>query len=295
MSGIQNLPKHDDLFWPVISAFRKLDGSADNDQLVETVIEILGLPDELTALPHKSGPQSEIGYRIAWVKSWLKWGGIVDNPSRRIWVLTERGRGATEEEVNEVRRRRRAEAAAKRKTKVEIASEDEAVGVPETEELERYAEDDWQAALLDVLKGMEAKAFERLARLLLLSLNFSAVYEVVGRSGDGGIDLLGIVRLNNVLSFRVLIQCKRYKDTVGPQRNPQLPRCHAGAHGRRHLHHEWPLHARGTTGSITRRRAGRRSHRWRGIVWTAREERGLGVETRMVERVTINPEFFESV
>ena len=88
-------------------------------------------------------------------------------------------------------RRRRAEAAAKRKTKVEIASEDEAAEAPETEELEKYAEDDWQAALLDVLKGMKANAFERLARLLLLSLNFSHV-EVVGRSGDGGIDLLGI-------------------------------------------------------------------------------------------------------
>jgi restriction system protein len=137
VSGIQELPKHDDLFWPVIRAFWKLDGSADNDRLVETVIEILGLPDELTALPHKSGPQSEIGYRIAWVKSWLKWGGIVDNPSRGIWVLTERGRGATEEEVNDVRRRRSAEAAAKRKTKVEKASEDEAVEAPETEVAQR--------------------------------------------------------------------------------------------------------------------------------------------------------------
>jgi restriction system protein len=39
---------------------------------------------------------------------------------------------------------------------------------------------------------------------------------VVGRSGDGGIDLIGIVKVNNVLSFKVLVQCKRYKETVGP-------------------------------------------------------------------------------
>ena len=293
MSGIQDLPKHDDLFWPVIRAFRKLDGSADNDQLVETVIEILGLPDELTALPHKSGPQSEIGYRIAWVKSWLKWGGIVDNPSRGVWVLTERGRGATEEEVNDVWRRRRAEAAAKRKTKVEIASEDNVVEAPETEELEKYSEDDWQAALLDVLKGMEAKVFERLARLLLLSLNFSHV-EVVGRSGDGGIDLLEIIRLNNVLSFRVLVQCKRYKDTVGPG---EIHNFRGAMQGRTD---------KGifiTSGRYTREARHEASRDGvpavdlidgEGLCGLLKDL-GLGVETRMVERVTINHEFFEGV
>lgn len=119
---------------------------------------------------------------------------------------------------------------------------------------------------------MKANAFERLARLLLLSLNFSHV-EVVGRSGDGGIDLLGIVRLNNVLSFRVLVQCKRYKDTVGPG---EIRNFRGAMQGRTD---------KGifiTSGRYTREarheasRDGvpaRRSHRWRGIVWTAQGSR----------------------
>jgi hypothetical protein len=54
----RELPRHDDLLWPVVRALRQLDGSADNDQLIEKVSELLGLPDELTAIPHKSGPCS---------------------------------------------------------------------------------------------------------------------------------------------------------------------------------------------------------------------------------------------
>jgi restriction system protein len=78
------LPKHDALFWPVVRAFRELDGSTDTDQLVAKVSELLQLRDELTAIPHKSGTQTEIAYRIAWVKSWLKWGGMLDNPQRGV-------------------------------------------------------------------------------------------------------------------------------------------------------------------------------------------------------------------
>ena len=79
---IDGLPKHDELFWPVVRALRQLDGAADNEQLVEKVSELLEIDDDLTAIPHKAGPQTEIAYRIAWVKSWLKWGGMVDNPRR---------------------------------------------------------------------------------------------------------------------------------------------------------------------------------------------------------------------
>jgi len=38
--------------------------------------------------------------------------------------------------------------------------------------------------------------------------------EVTGRSGDGGIDGHGVVRLAGLLSFPVIFQCKRYRNTV---------------------------------------------------------------------------------
>jgi restriction system protein len=39
--------------------------------------------------------------------------------------------------------------------------------------------------------------------------------EVTGRSGDGGIDGKGIMRLSGLLSFHVIFQCKRYSGSVG--------------------------------------------------------------------------------
>ena len=81
------LPKHDALFWPVVRAFRELHDAADNAQLLSKVVELLNLPDELAEIPHKAGPSTEIQYRVAWVKSWLKWGGILSNPKRGVWEL----------------------------------------------------------------------------------------------------------------------------------------------------------------------------------------------------------------
>jgi restriction system protein len=39
--------------------------------------------------------------------------------------------------------------------------------------------------------------------------------EVTGRSGDGGIDGIGVLRIT-LVSFQVFFQCKRYRETVGP-------------------------------------------------------------------------------
>ena len=297
------LPKHDALFWPVVSAFRQLDGSADNNQLVEKVIEILGLPDSLTAIPHKSGPQSEIGYRIAWVKSWLKWGGMLDNPQRAVWVLTSRGRDASEAEVNDVRIRRRAASASAGKpamvgegasnTTVPSLVDHELDEAPTTDELEEFADDAWQNALLDVIKSMKAPAFERLSRQILLGLGFSHV-EVVGRSGDGGIDLLGTVRLNNVLSFRVLAQCKRYKETVGPG---DIRNFRGAMQGRTD---KGIFITSGRFTSEASKEASRDGVPSIDLVDGAAlakllKDLKMGVETRLVERVIIKPDFFNGI
>ena len=39
--------------------------------------------------------------------------------------------------------------------------------------------------------------------------------KVTGRSGDGGIDGVGIVQLGGLLGFPILFQCKRYRGSVG--------------------------------------------------------------------------------
>lgn len=56
-------------------------------------------------------------------------------------------------------------------------------------------------------------AFERLAQRILRESGYVQV-EVTKQTGDGGIDGKGIVRLNGILSFHVIFQCKRYSGSV---------------------------------------------------------------------------------
>jgi restriction system protein len=39
---------------------------------------------------------------------------------------------------------------------------------------------------------------------------------ITGRSGDGGIDGIGLLQVNPLVSFKVLFQCKRYTGSVTP-------------------------------------------------------------------------------
>jgi restriction system protein len=71
----------------------------------------------------------------------------------------------------------------------------------------------WQADLLDVLSRLPPDGFERLCQQTLRRAGFTRV-EVTGRAGDGGIDGVGVLRMN-LLSFHVLFQCKRWKGSVG--------------------------------------------------------------------------------
>jgi restriction system protein len=71
----------------------------------------------------------------------------------------------------------------------------------------------WREELLNTLFQMEPSAFERLVQRILRESGFIQV-EVTGKSGDGGIDGKGIMRLGGLLSFHVIFQCKRYQGSV---------------------------------------------------------------------------------
>ena len=58
-------------------------------------------------------------------------------------------------------------------------------------------------------------AFERLCQRLLRESGFVQV-QVTGRSRDGGIDGQGILQMARLVSFPVLFQCKRWRNSVGP-------------------------------------------------------------------------------
>ena len=73
-------------------------------------------------------------------------------------------------------------------------------------------EEDWKGTLLGVLTSMDPSAFERLSMRLVKEAGFRNV-EVLGKSGDGGIDGVGVYKVS-LVSFPTYFQCKRYTGSV---------------------------------------------------------------------------------
>lgn len=47
-------------------------------------------PEEIRQL-HGDTKQTELEYRLAWARTYLKHYGLIDNPKRGMWTLTEQG------------------------------------------------------------------------------------------------------------------------------------------------------------------------------------------------------------
>jgi restriction system protein len=65
------------------------------------------------------------------------------------------------------------------------------------------------------LQSLSPGGFERFCQRLLRESGFQEV-TITGRSGDGGIDGIGILQVNSLVSFKVLFQCKKYQGSVSP-------------------------------------------------------------------------------
>lgn len=197
-------PKYQDILWPTLKALIENGGSASNEELNSSVSQIMDLSDEVLDLPHGKGAISKVEYNAAWARSHLKIIDAVVNSERGVWAISDIGRAIkNEEEVRQSVKHARRE----RYLESRYVETDETDGNSEPDDI------GWEEELLTHLRGIEPAAFERLCQRILRESGFVRV-EVKGRSGDGGIDGTGVLRVN-LLSFQVLFQSKRYTGSVG--------------------------------------------------------------------------------
>ena len=283
------VPQLKDLLNPTLEGIRALGGSGSNREIRNKVIELLALADEAINAPHggKSQSRSELEYRLAWARTKLKGSGFVENSERGIWSLTPAGMHADRVDPDEVLKGARPSAGRVK----------DKPGATEVAEVVREVKTDekWREDLLKVLQEMAPDAFERLCQRLFRESGFIEV-EVTGRSGDGGIDGRGIIRLAGLISFPVVFQCKRYKTAVGPGvvrdfRGAMVGRSEKGV-----------ILTTGTFTSEAQKEATREGafpiDLIDGELLAERiKATNLGVETRQVEReeVTLDPDFFRSI
>ena len=205
------MPSFDQLILPTLKSLESLGGSGSIEEIANTVIQNLNLPEAVTSQPHNADKpsQTEVEYRLAWARTYLKKYGLIDNSDRGVWALTPQYKPGQVIDVKTLVQTVRATSAALSKKKQKsLVEEDSLPSIAEE------VEAGWREILHQQLLQLKPDAFERLSMRLLRESGFVQV-EVTGRSGDGGIDGKGIIKLQNVLSYHVVFQCKRYKESVG--------------------------------------------------------------------------------
>lgn len=87
------VPSYDDLMQPTLDALRDLGGEATVDELLHRVIARSELPPDIASQPHTGNPaMTEVEYRLHWARTYLKHAGLLANPRRGRWELTDEGR-----------------------------------------------------------------------------------------------------------------------------------------------------------------------------------------------------------
>jgi restriction system protein len=200
------IPTFDDLMGPTLQALKAMGGSASNEEILAKIIEMQRIPEAVQSAIHSDNRSTKLAYNLAWAKTYLKKAGALENSGRGVWSLTESGERMTEQDLQTVPAAVRKQASETKTLKVvdDVADQKPVENSP--------LEEGWKDDLLAVLRQMQPDAFERLSQRLLREAGFVKV-EVTGRSGDGGIDGVGVLRVN-LLSFKVIFQCKRYQGTV---------------------------------------------------------------------------------
>jgi len=211
-------PTYRELIIPTYKALLNLGGSGTNNEIYEQVIKDMQLSDEIVDESHLgSENQTELEYQLAWARTYLKNFGVILNSARSVWAIESNYTVGVELNCKEIIEFTKTKNARKKNI---FGKKVKKINVPDDEieenDISEYPEEikPWRKRLADVLQSMSPYGFERLAQRVLRECGFVQV-EVTKKSGDGGIDGTGKLKINGIFSFNVAFQCKRYKGEVG--------------------------------------------------------------------------------
>jgi restriction system protein len=203
---------------PVIAALRQLGGSGRPDEVRSAIAKAQNISEEEQARPLPSGVQSRFENQVHWARFYLAKGGYIDASRHGVWTLTDKARtlgSVSAAQAKDIYRAVVAEFGRSRSAAVSPAGPE-----PSDEQIApaggvEYAFINYREAIGARLRALSAGGFERFCQRLLRESGFEEV-TITGRSGDGGIDGIGILQVNALVSFKVLFQCKRYVGSVTP-------------------------------------------------------------------------------
>lgn len=208
-------PRFVQYFGPILVALKVLGGSARPAEVTDRVAAGLNVSDEAQSELTSSGVPRFYNNQVAWARFYLAKAGMIDASRRGVWTLTEKGRAvaplshaAALAVFRDVQGRFTGA-----RNEPEVDSTDADAAAPSAEPALSPARNH-RAQVIEALLRLSPSGFEAFAQRVLRESGFQGV-TVTGRSGDGGIDGVGILEVNPLVSFKVLFQCKRYAGSVG--------------------------------------------------------------------------------
>jgi restriction system protein len=196
---------------PIVEVIRDLGGSGRSAEVTDLVIDRMNISEAEQRVTNKNNvPRTR--NQIAWARFYLVGAELLSSSQRGIWSLTEKGRDVKMDEAFvlklflDVQQKYTEERKAHKATETTIVEDDSDIDSINTD-------GNYKSKLLFTLQSLPPDGFERICQRLLRESGFQQV-AVTGKSSDGGIDGHGILKINPLVSFKVLFQCKRYQGSV---------------------------------------------------------------------------------
>ncbi len=213
----KRIPRYGKLIQPTFAALKTLGNSGTNEEILNQIISDLGIPDDVVDITHKGNPnKTELSYQAEWARTYLKSYGVIENSERAVWSIRPEFNTIENLDEKEIVSSYVLKKKALKRNSPNTPSDDTPEDDDPRNDDAEYPEElkPWREKLAEILQNMDPFGFERLAQRVLRECGFTQV-EVTKKTGDGGIDGTGMLKINGILSFNVAFQCKRYKDQVG--------------------------------------------------------------------------------
>ena len=221
------VPDFQSMMLPLLEAIA--DGAEhSNSAVYDSVAKRMKVSAEDLQLMHSGGEQTVFYNRVAWGKTYLKKGGLIQSPKRGTIQITEFGQGVLKNKPAKIDLRflkqiGGADCLKPLRTK-EVVLAEESISELSAETPDELIETGYQSLrdelILDIIeqvKRCSPQFFERLVVKLLVAMGYGGSLEdagqVLGRSGDGGID--GTIKEDKLGLDVICIQAKRWEGTVG--------------------------------------------------------------------------------
>jgi restriction system protein len=85
---MNKIPTFDSLMNPLLKALNSLGGSGSIEEIYEKVIQNENIDEDILSVLHdeEKSNLTEVGYRLAWARTYLKKFGYLENSKRGIWA-----------------------------------------------------------------------------------------------------------------------------------------------------------------------------------------------------------------